>query len=95
MVTTLACRPGSTVMSILKSCHRGLAQARRPVQQDVLHGLVALAHGLEGDGQPLDEIALADVLVQPPRAQRRAGRRRPRLLAGLGLAVDDASSGHG
>ncbi len=50
---------------------RGLAQARRAVEQHVIHGLAALARGFDGDGEVLLQLGLAGEIGQPPRAKRR------------------------
>ena len=48
---------------------RGLAQAGRAVEQDVVHGVAPPARGLDGDGEVLLELGLAGELVELPRAQ--------------------------
>ena len=47
-----------------------LADARRPEEQDVVEGLAAAPGGLDGDPEVGDHLRLADVLVEPARAQR-------------------------
>src|SRR5690606_37104189 len=47
----------------------GLAEAGRPVQEDVLDGLVPLAGGVDGDGEAFDQVRLANVLLHARRAQ--------------------------
>ena len=48
---------------------RGFAQAGRPVQQHVIHGLAALLGGFDGDGEVLFELRLAGEVGQPRGAQ--------------------------
>ena len=67
---------------------RGLAEAGRPGEQHVVERLAALLRAAHETLQVLDQLALADVLVEGARAQRglpRAlagalGRSRPRAL---------------
>ena len=66
---------------------RGLAQARRAVQQHVLHRLVRAAGGRDGDPQLLQQVADADALAQRLRPQGRvellvlrAGRTRFEMI---------------
>jgi hypothetical protein len=49
---------------------RGLAQAGRAEDQDVVQRLAALARGVDEDRQLLARLGLADVLVQGFRPQR-------------------------
>ncbi len=58
---------------------RGLAQAGGPVQEHVLHRLLALTNGPDGDGQALDEVRLPDVL------RHARGTERPVPLVDLGV----------
>ena len=53
---------------------RGLAEARRAGEQEVIERPLALLRGVDGDLQVADQIALADVLVEGARAQRRLPR---------------------
>ena len=48
---------------------RGLAEAGRPGEQQVVDGLAAPAGGLEDDRQVLLQLALADELVEPAGPQ--------------------------
>ena len=48
---------------------RGLAQARRAVEQHVVHGLAAAARRFDGDGEVLLDLGLAGEIGQPLRAQ--------------------------
>ena len=50
---------------------RRLAEAGRAVQQDVVERLAALLRGGNRDLQILAHAVLADVLVEPPRAEAR------------------------
>src|ERR1019366_1465249 len=48
---------------------RRLAETRRPVQQDVIHRLAALAGGLDGDLEVLLQLPLSGEIGQPPWAE--------------------------
>ena len=56
----------------------GLAHAGRPEEQHVVERFAAAARGLDRHAQVRDHLRLADVLVEPARAQRliEAERRR-------------------
>ena len=62
---------------------RGLAQARRTREQDMVHRLPALLGGADVHAEVLDGATLTDVLVQVPRSQRR-------ISPFSGDGVDDA-----
>ena len=47
----------------------GFAEAGRAVEQDVVHGLAALAGGFDGDGEVFFELGLAGEIGQAARAQ--------------------------
>ena len=47
-----------------------LADAGRAEEQDVVEGLAAAARGLDGDAEVGDDLRLAHVLVEAPRAER-------------------------
>ena len=49
---------------------RGLAEAGRPGQQQVVERIAARGRGLDRHGQLLAQRLLADEVLQPPRAQR-------------------------
>ncbi len=46
-----------------------LAQARRAVQEDMAQRFAALRGGIDGDAQPLVDLALADHVAHPLRAK--------------------------
>src|SRR6202035_3853643 len=48
-----------------------LAKPRRTEEEDVVQGLPPLARRADEDPEVVEDLLLADVLVQPPRAQRR------------------------
>src|SRR5690606_35571079 len=60
---------------------RGLAQARRAGEQDVVEGLAPLPRRLDEHPEVLAQLGLADELVEALRAQRRLRIRRSRLGA--------------
>ena len=71
---------------------RRLAQPRRPEQQHVVERLAALARRLHEDAQVVDDLPLADVVVELPRPQRLLELQ----LVGVGRARDQARGvGHG
>jgi len=47
----------------------GLAQSRRAMEQHVVESFLAVAGGLDEDGEILPRLALADVLAQKTRPQ--------------------------
>ena len=49
---------------------RGLAEARRPGQQQVVERVAARAGGLDRDGKLLAQALLPDEVLQAPRPQR-------------------------
>ena len=74
----------------------GLTEAGWAVQQHMLHRIAAEPRRLERDGEALDEVALAHVVAERPRADLE------RLRVGIRLALpllrprrDDAFLGHG
>ena len=79
---------------------RGLAQARRTGEQDVVGGLAPAAGGAEEDLEVLLEARLADELVEPPRPEGdlfslldRVGRRVQQFVShGATYACDTDSS---
>ena len=60
--------------------HRGLAQPRRTVKQQVVEHVTALFGGLNGDAQVLFGTLLADVVIQAAGTQRAL---KPRFAAAL------------
>ena len=74
---------------------RGLAQAGRPVQQDVVRRLSPLAGGAQQDGEVVLDLRLADVLREAvgPQAglhrhlvgERSVWRQRARLIHGCAV----------
>src|SRR5579872_977165 len=54
-----------------KRCERRLAQAWRPIKQDVLEWFASTPGSIDGDLQIFDDGILPDVLVERPRPQAR------------------------
>jgi hypothetical protein len=50
---------------------RRLAEAGRPVEEDVVERFVALGGGLDGDAEVVLEFLLADELIEAPRPKSR------------------------
>jgi len=48
-----------------------LAEAGRPVEEDVVERFVALGGGLDGDAEIVLEFLLADELIEAPRPKSR------------------------
>ena len=65
---------------------RGLAEAGRAVEEQVVERLAALLGGVDGDAEVVLELLLADELVEAPGAKGDVDR----LLFVLRLAGDDA-----
>ena len=69
---------------------RGFPESGRAVEQDVIHGLAALAGGLDADGEIFFELGLAGEILQAARAQPGFEL----ILAFLSGSGDDARVGH-
>ena len=65
---------------------RGLAEARRAEDQNVVEGVAARPRGLDEETELFADRGLADVFVQPPGADASFDQ----LLAGFRLRRDDA-----
>ena len=81
---------------------RRLAETGRPVEEYVVEALAALPRGLHRDAQARHHLALADVLVQPLRAEGalegrlvRQRRLAEELLGHAGLAAADSRRDRG
>ena len=74
---------------------RGLAEAGRAGEQDVVERLAARGRGLERDRQLLAQRGLADELLEAPRAQRAVellvGEQGGRCLDAVAVAVTGAA----
>ena len=65
------------------------AQARRAVQEDMAQRFAALRGGIDGDAQPLVDLALADHVAHPLRAQIAI------FVVGNHSGLQDWFAGHG
>jgi hypothetical protein len=65
---------------------RGLAEAGRAVEEEVVERLAALLGGVDGDAEIVLELLLADELIEATRAEGKVDR----LVVVLRLAGDDA-----
>ncbi len=66
---------------------RGLAEAGRPVKEDVIEGFFAFGGGLDGDVEVVFELLLADELSEATRPERSVQRF---VFVLLDFAGDDA-----
>ena len=62
------------------------------MEQDVVHRLAPVSDGLDGDGDPFDEVPLADVLVDMEGPERIVG---PLLFGLCGGRREQSFGGHG
>ena len=66
-----------------------LAQSRRAVEEDMAQRLAALRGGIDGDVQPLVDLALADHVAHPLRAKIAI------FVVGNRSGLQDRFAGHG
>ena len=72
---------------------RGLAESGRAVQQHMIDRLAAMLRRLHRDANPLDQVRLPHVLVQPPRPKRRPAAGGL-LVLDPGFRRDQPLTGH-